>query len=124
MPGPTSCPSLRKRSIEWLYQSSPTEDESPPEVATMFMPIWPPYLPRCTQLCGTTYGSSGSRSASFGILPASACALSSGDSWKVAGLGGGVFDEPFPVDGPELAPVPLPLLLLLLPPPHAVRTAA
>jgi hypothetical protein len=53
-PGATSCPSLTKRSMPKLYQSSPTDDESPPEVATMFMPIRPPYLPFCTQLCGTT----------------------------------------------------------------------
>ena len=71
----------------------------------------PPYLPLVTQLCGTTYGFSGSRSSTFGSLPAFTRSASIGASVNDAGLGSTSDGEPLaPVAPacPSLAPGVLP----------------
>ena len=88
----------------------------------------PPYLPRWTQLCGTTYGLSGSRLSTAGSLPPFTCAAINGDSVKLFGGVNGFFAEPLAVAVPgELLPLsePFPVLFLPLPLPllQALSTA-
>ncbi len=94
-PGPMSSPSLRKRVGDGPYMYSNMHQLSDDE---MVMCTSPPYLPLVTQLCGTTYGFSGSRSSTFGSFP---------DLTRSASIGASVNDDGFgsTSDGEPLAPV-------------------
>src|SRR5262245_54543103 len=93
-PGPMSLPSLRYRRIEWPYMFWLRAYCG--SLAVCVMLSVPPYLPVVSHLCGTTYGLSGSRSATFGSFPAFTCSASSGDSPKRFGGSSGLISEPFP----------------------------
>ncbi len=74
-----------------------------PVVEKTFMLILPPYLPSVTQLCGITYGFSGSRSSTGGRL------LSMLGAWlNLAGLAMGSVAEPTALEPPVSVPPPAP----------------
>jgi len=92
-PGPTSTASFSQRRGEWPYMYSFMTALA---VLSMSSRKVPPYFPRSSQLCGTTYGRAGRRSSTGGKVPAFTISARSGASWNRGGTGNGLVWEPLP----------------------------